>query len=55
MQLYRALAAFISAAIEDGRLRSGDGLPGEQSIADAAGGVGRYRAGPGSQSSVTMY
>lgn len=33
--LWRQVAAYIRAAIEDGRLAPGDGLPGEQSIADA--------------------
>ena len=35
--LYRQLAQFITDAIEDGRLRPGDGLPGEQNIADSTG------------------
>jgi GntR family transcriptional regulator len=35
--LYRQLAQFIADAIEDGRLRPGDGLPGEQNIADSTG------------------
>jgi DNA-binding GntR family transcriptional regulator len=33
--LYRQLAAFVVQAVKDGRLEAGDGLPGEQSIADA--------------------
>jgi GntR family transcriptional regulator len=35
--LYRQLAQFITDAIEDGRLQPGDGLPGEQNIADSTG------------------
>ena len=35
--LYRQLAAFVVQAVEDGKLNAGDGLPGEQSIADATG------------------
>lgn len=37
LPLYRQFAAFVVQAIEDGRLKSGDGLPGEFAIADAAG------------------
>ena len=37
MPLYRQLARFVVDAIQDGRLRPGDGLPGEQNIADATG------------------
>jgi len=33
--LYRQLAQFVIDAIEDGRLQPGDGLPGEQNIADS--------------------
>jgi DNA-binding GntR family transcriptional regulator len=35
--LYRQLARFVVDAIGDGRLRPGDGLPGEQNIADSTG------------------
>lgn len=35
--LYRQLAAFVVQAVEAGKLEAGDGLPGEQSIADATG------------------
>ena len=35
--LYRQLARFVVDAIQDGRLRPGDGLPGEQNIADSTG------------------
>jgi len=35
--LYRQLAQFITDAIQDGRLQPGDGLPGEQNIADSTG------------------
>ena len=37
MPLYRQLAQFITDAIQDGRLQPGDGLPGEQNIADSTG------------------
>ena len=37
MPLYRQLAQFITDAIEDGRLQPGDGLSGEQNIADSTG------------------
>lgn len=37
MPLYRQLARFVMDAIEDGRLQPGDGLPGEQNIADSTG------------------
>ena len=37
MPLYRQLARFVVDAIEDGRLQPGDGLPGEQNIADSTG------------------
>jgi DNA-binding GntR family transcriptional regulator len=37
MPLYRQLAAFVVQALEEGKLNAGDGLPGEQSIADATG------------------
>ncbi len=37
MPLYRQLARFVVDAIQDGRLRPGDGLPGEQNIADSTG------------------
>jgi DNA-binding GntR family transcriptional regulator len=35
--LYRQLAAFVAQAVEEGKLQPGDGLPGEQNIADATG------------------
>ena len=37
MPLYRQLARFVVDAIEDGRVQPGDGLPGEQNIADSTG------------------
>ena len=37
MPLYRQLARYVVDAIQDGRLRPGDGLPGEQNIADSTG------------------
>lgn len=35
--LYRQVAAFIVRAISTGLLKPGDGLPGEQAMADAMG------------------
>lgn len=37
LPLYRQLAAFIAQAVADGKLKSGDGLPGEHALADATG------------------
>jgi DNA-binding GntR family transcriptional regulator len=33
--LYRQVATYVRDAINDGRLQPGDGLPGEQNLADA--------------------
>jgi GntR family transcriptional regulator len=33
--LYRQVASYVRVAISDGRLQPGDGLPGEQNLADA--------------------
>lgn len=35
--LWRQLVQFVQAAVADGRLMPGDGLPSEEGIADAAG------------------
>jgi DNA-binding GntR family transcriptional regulator len=37
LPLYRQLVAFIVQAVEAGKLKSGDGLPGEHALADATG------------------
>jgi DNA-binding GntR family transcriptional regulator len=35
--LYRQLVEFVARAVKSGELESGDGLPGEQGLADATG------------------
>jgi DNA-binding GntR family transcriptional regulator len=35
--LYKQVAAFIARGIKAGKLKPGDGLPGEQALADAMG------------------
>ena len=35
--LYRQVYAFVRAAIDEGKLQPGDGLPSEQGLADAMG------------------